>query len=324
MTSALPGQPARLGPVSGHLENNGHTAAIVYPIGPDIVTDPLGWTQEHREGIRNGLDTVGAVLLTGLPVDLDLFSNIVEAVGGELLSYNERSTPRKEVQGNIYTSTEYPPDQSIPMHNESSYSNHWPEKLFFLCHTPAESGGATPIADSRAVLRELDPEVRKHFADGVAYTRTFRDGLGLSWQEAFQTESPDAVDAYCGEQGQEATWTDGGLKTRHRQPSWRTEPSTGEDVWFNQANLFHVSSLDDEVREALTAVYEDGDLPRNAYFGDGEPISDKDIAEINAVYAKVSLAMPWQAGSVLIINNMLMAHGREPFTGSRRVLVAMS
>ena len=173
-------------------------------------------------------------------------------------------------------------------------------------------------------MRELDPEVRERFAKGVVYTRTFRDGLGLSWQEAFQTDSRERVERYCREQGQEAVWSEAGLRTRHRQPAWRTEPATGEEVWFNQANLFHVSALDEEVREALTAVYEDDELPRNAYFGDDEAISEEDIAEVNAVYAKVSLAMPWQAGSVLMVNNMLTAHGREPFTGARRVLVAMS
>ena len=322
MTPELPNDLSRLGSVTGHLEDNGHTAAVVYPVGPDIL-DHRRWLVEHQERIAACLRTYGALFLTGLPVDLELFAAVVRTIGGEPLAYNERSTPRTAIGGNIYTSTEYPPDQAIPMHNENSYSDHWPSKLFFLCHTSAESGGATPIADSRAVFQLVGPEVRNRFSQGVRYTRTFREGLGLRWQEAFQTESRAQVEQYCRDHGQEFTWTGDGLRTCHWQPAWRKEPSTGEDVWFNQANLFHVSALDEEIREAL-ADYAEEDLPRNAYFGNGATIHRNDLAAVSAAYAKASLTMPWRPGSILVINNMLTAHGREAFTGRRRVLVAMT
>jgi alpha-ketoglutarate-dependent taurine dioxygenase len=323
MTAALPADLATLGPVTGEPVTNGHTTAIVYPAG-SLPAGHLGWIAAHRERIQDCLRSYGAVVLTGLPPDLGLFSDVVRTVGGEPLTYSERSTPRSEVEPNIYTSTEYPPDQPIPMHNENSYSDRWPDTLFFVCRTPAESGGATPIADSRAVLGLLPPEVRERFARGVRYTRTFREGFGLSWQETFQTESRAEVEQYCREHGQQFTWTEDGLRTGHRRPAWRTEPATGEEVWFNQANLFHVSALDEEVQEALLAVYAAEDLPRNAYFGDGEEIHPDDIAAVDAAYATASLALPWQAGNILIINNMLVAHGREAFTGGRQILVAMT
>jgi hypothetical protein len=34
--------------------------------------------------------------------------------------------------------------------------------------------------------------------------------------------------------------------------------------------------------------------------------------------------VPWRRGDLLLIDNMLTAHGRRPCTGDRRVLVAMS
>ncbi|MUN39344.1 TauD/TfdA family dioxygenase [Actinomadura litoris] len=324
MTTELPTDLARLGEVTGHLEGNAHTRAAVYALG-GRVADHQGWIAEHGDRVRACLRTYGAVLLTGLPVDLALFAAAVRSVGGEPLGYNERSTPRTEVEANIYTSTEYPPDQVIPMHNENSYSDRWPDTLFFLCRTAAETGGATPIADSRAVLRLVPPDVRDRFASGVAYTRTFREGFGLSWQETFQTDRREEVERYCREHGQTFTWTgDGGLRTSHRRPAWRTEPVTGAEVWFNQANLFHVSALDEEVQEALLAVYAEEDLPRNAYFGDGQPIKPDDIAAVDAAYAEASLALPWSEGSMLIVNNMLAAHGRESYTGDRSILVAMA
>lgn len=302
----------------GHVEGNEHTRLAVYRAGD------LDWVRANTEPLRDRLRDHGAILLRGLPVDLDLFHEVVQEIGGDLLSYTERSTPRSAVSGNIYTSTEYPASESIPMHNENSYSASWPGRLFFLCDTAADTGGATPIADSRAMLRLLPADLTERFAGGVTYARAFREGLGLTWQEAFQTDDPKAVEAYCARNGQRVEWTDEGLRTRHHRPSVAVEPHTGAEVWFNQANLFHVSSLGTEVSEALLELYPEADLPRNAYLGDGAPIPAEDLATIRAVYDEVSYTFPWQPGDIMVINNMLMAHGREPFTGTRRILVAMT
>lgn len=302
----------------GQVEGNEHTRLAVYQAGD------LDWVRANLEPLRTRLRDHGAILLRGLPVDLDVFHQVVQEIGGDLLTYTERSTPRSTVSGNIYTSTEYPPEESIPMHNESSYSANWPGRLFFLCDTAADTGGATPIADSRAMFRLLPADLKERFADGVTYARAFREGLGLTWQEAFQTDDPRVVEKYCARNGQTVEWTDDGLRTRHHRPSYLVEPHTGDQVWFNQANLFHVSSLGEEVSEALLELYPEADLPRNAYLGEGSPIPAADLATIRAVYDEVSYAFPWQPGDVMVINNMLMAHGREPFTGRRRILVAMT
>jgi len=315
--------PTMLDGIAGEQRGNGHTSVTLYDLAAAGV-DPMDWISKHREALRATLRTRGAVLVRALPVEVAAFHEAVTMIGGDLLGYTERSTPRSAVAGNIYTSTEYPPDQAIPMHNENSYSDRWPGTLFFFCQTAPSSGGATPVADSRAVLRLMPDDLRERFADGVVYTRTLREGLGLSWQEAFQTEDEAEVAAYCAEHGMSLEWTEDGLRTRQHRPAWRREPYTGEQVWFNQANLFHVDSLEPEVRTALLAIYEEADLPRNAYLADGRRIPGGDLAAVTRVYDEVSFAVPWQAGDVLMVNNMLMAHGRQPFTGNRRILVAMT
>ncbi|MEV6878524.1 TauD/TfdA family dioxygenase [Amycolatopsis sp. NPDC051128] len=136
--------------------------------------------------------------------------------------------------------------------------------------------------------------------------------------------TPTVVEDYCARNGQTFEWTEEGLRTRHVRPSFVDEPHTGATVWFNQANLFHVSSLGEEVSEVLLELYPEADLPRNAYFADGSPIPVADLDKIREVYDEVSYAFPWQDGDIMVINNMLMAHGREPFTGKRRILVAMT
>lgn len=302
-------------------EGNDWTTALVF--APDGGASP-SWVRANASQLRQQLRTYGAIVLRRVPGGIDGFNEVVSVLGGPQLAYTERSTPRSAVKGNIYTSTEYPASQEIPMHNENSYSDSWPGYLYFFCETAPESGGGTPIADSHQVLQNLPTSVRDRFAGGVIYTREYREGLGLTWQEAFQTSDRDQVERYCLEHGMKATWRDDELRTEAQRPSTLTSDSSGQEVWFNQANLFHPATLDDDVREALVEMYGENGLPRQVYYGDGSPIPDVDIKVITDAYRQTSLVLPWEEGSVLIIDNTRMAHGRQPFTGDRRILVAMT
>lgn len=312
--------PPPCGGVPARIRRNDRTSALMYEV-PDR---PVDWVRANAGSLRADLREHGLLRLHGFPPDIEVFDEVVAAVGGTALEYTERSTPRRRVRGNIYTSTEYPPDQAIPLHNENAYSTHWPATLFFFCRTAPATGGATPVADSRAVHELIPEDVRDRFRDGVVYTRTFRDGLGLTWQEAFQTGDRARVEEYCVSHGQEFAWDGDVLHTRHLRPAVHHEPRTGAPVWFNQAHLFHVSSLGPEIREAVLTVYAEADLPRNAYHADGSPIRDADLDLIRAAYAEAALSLPWQPGDLMIVDNLLMAHGREPYTGDRRILVAMT
>ncbi|MGI5163183.1 TauD/TfdA family dioxygenase [Spirillospora sp. CA-253888] len=308
---------------AARVRENAHTAAIEYSLA-GRVPDPVAWARRYADALRGEVRDHGLVLLRGLPVEIEAFDAVVAAIGGTALEYTERSTPRSRVSGNIYTSTEYPPDQEIPLHNESSYADAWPETVFFFCQTAPATGGATPVADSRAVHRLIPGPVRDGLASGVRYTRTFRDGMGLGWREAFQTSDRRRVEDHCRAHGQEFAWDGDVLRTAHVRPAVQRDPRTGADLWFNQAHLFHVSALDPEIREALRTVYAEEDLPRNAYRADGSPIPDGDLDRVRAAYAEAALALPWEPGTIMIVNNLLMAHGRRPYTGDRRILVAMT
>ncbi|MEH0589603.1 TauD/TfdA family dioxygenase [Streptomyces sp. B21-106] len=187
--------------------------------------------------------------------------------------YDNRSTPRRRVDGNVFTSTEYPADQTIPQHNEMSYTDSWPATLFLTCVVPAATGGETPIADSARVHARLPQATRERFErHGVMYVRNFGHGMDLSWQEAFQTEDRAQVDAYCAQHGIQAEWLGGErLRTRHVVQATVEARATGERVWFNQANLFHVSSLPEHVERELRESFAEDELPRNALHGDGTP-----------------------------------------------------
>jgi alpha-ketoglutarate-dependent taurine dioxygenase len=285
------------------------------------------WTAANRQWVRDLLLRHGGLLFRGFgPAGPEDLERAVRAFSGDLLPYTYRSTPRSQVSGEVYTSTEYPASQSIPMHNEMSYTRTWPLKIWFLCVQPAEAGGETPIANSRQVYQGIDPQVRERFSRlGVLYTRNFGQGLDLSWQSVFQTEDRAAVEEYCRLAGIEMEWRgEDGLRTRQVCQAVTIHPVTGEPVWFNQAHLFHVSSLEPGVREALLAEVGERDLPRNAFYGDGSPIELEVLDHIRSVYEQAAVRFPWQRGDLLMLDNVAVAHGRAPFKGARKVLVAMA
>ncbi|HEX8394957.1 MAG TPA: TauD/TfdA family dioxygenase [Longimicrobium sp.] len=305
---------------------DGYPAApvVVSPAAPGLVL--ADWAGENRPWVEHTLHRAGAILFRGFGVDdVDEFQRFMLSASGELLPYTYRSSPRTQVKGNVYTSTEYPADQHIPFHTEMSYTRSWPMKIGFLSLIVAATGGETPIADSRRVYDRIPAPVREKFERlGVMYVRNYTPWMDLPWQNVFQAETREQVDEFCRENGIDAEWVeDDHLRTRQVCQGVALHPATGEKVWMNQAHLFHVTSQDPEVVEMLL---EDGEenLPRNTYFGDGSPITAQELQAIRDAYAAEALVFPWQAGDALLLDNMLMAHARSPFTGARRVVVGMA
>ena len=287
----------------------------------------LEWAAEEAAAIEQVVQQNGALLLRGLPVHSSKqFGDVLSLLfGGELLDYAYRSTPRTELRGKVYTATEYHADQAIPQHNENAYANNWAMRIGFLCLLPSEQGGATPIGDSRRVYQMIPAGIRERFErHGVMYVRNYSD-VDLPWQEVFQTGDKAEVERYCAANGIDCEWRpDNGLRTVQVNPASAVHPVTGEKVWFNQAHLFHVSSLQPEVRSSPLAALGEDELPRNTFYGDGSPIEEEVLDQIRAVYDRTTLAFPWQQGDLLLLDNMLFTHGRQPYVGERKVLVGMA
>lgn len=289
--------------------------------------DLIAWAGSNRAWIESRLAEHGGILFRGFDLaTVERFEALVAASSSGALPYLERSSPRSQVSGAIYTSTDYPPDQEIFLHNEQSYNQIFPRKIFFFCLRAADSGGATPIADCRRVLERLDPAVVRRFAEqGYLYVRNFGDGLGLSWQAAFQTGDPARVESYCREHEIDLEWRPGGrLRTQQRRPAVARHPVKGDLIWFNHLTFFHVSTLPAAVRAGFLRDLAEEDLPNNTYYGDGAPIEPEVMASLHAAYGAERRRFAWREGDVLLLDNMRVAHGREAFRGARRVVVGMA
>jgi alpha-ketoglutarate-dependent taurine dioxygenase len=271
----------------------------------------------------------GAVLLRGLGVrDAAGFHEVVSFFGRPFEEYRGNS-PRQAVHDGVWTSTDYPAEYDISLHNELSQAAVWPARLFFCCLTSPRTGGETPVSDGRAMLAGMDPAVRARFGKhGVAYLQNLHSGYGpgRSWQDTYETDDPGKVEAYLRESDAVFAWTeDEDLRIRQVRPATRRHPVTGEEVWFNQAEQFDVSSLPAEHAEALLALASSRDeLPQSAAFGDGSSIPAQDLEHVREVARRGECSFRWRPGDILAIDNMLVMHGRHAYTGSRKILVAMT
>ncbi|MFJ5034441.1 TauD/TfdA family dioxygenase [Streptomyces sp. NPDC088560] len=290
--------------------------------GADLIT----WVSGAQDEVRAGLLHRGALLFRGWSVpSVDTFEEVVRAAVGEPLPYELRSSPRHAVSNNVYTSTDHPADQAIFPHNEQSYGHSWPAYIAFHCVTEPATGGATPIADLRRVTSRIEADIIEQFADGYQLVRHFHEGFGLSWQTAFGCRTTEELEEVCQQHDIRCEWLPNRLlRTRQARPVIEPHPVTGEYLWFNHLTFFHPTTLDRRVKENLLAAFPADQLPYDTRHHDGSPIDPGIVARLRAAYEAESVSIPWRQGDILLLDNMLTAHAREPYTGERQIVVAMA
>lgn len=298
---------------------------------PILRVEPTGdapsWAAEHSEALRAVVAQHGAVLVRGLGLRHTAEVRAVfQRLTTRLMVEKEAFASRRIYSGGVYSASKWPANQQMCMHHELSYRLEFPGLMLFACLDAPTRGGATVLADSQAVLDALPAELTERFErEGWLLTRNYNDEIGASLAEAFGTEDRRAIESYCRGNAIEFEWGPGrGLRTTQRRSAVVRHPVTGRRCWFNQIAFLNEWTMAPEVREYLVDVYGADALPFNTSFGDGGPVREDVVQLINRVYEDNTAREPWQAGDLMLVDNVRTAHGRDSFEGPREVLVAMA
>jgi alpha-ketoglutarate-dependent taurine dioxygenase len=286
------------------------------------------------------------------PEDFEKLALLLDA---KLFDQYRGTAPRNARTRYVYSSTELASHLPIPQHLEMSFLPQAPRKLFFYCQTPPDQHGETPIADFRAVYRDLDPVIREAFEQkGIRHIRNYnapgqKFDLDLSklktWDKVYGTMDPVEVCKKCRSEGQEFELRkDHSLKLINQGAAVREHPLSGEKVWFNHAQVFHpegpvleaerIADRQGGIRQRslsfflrnfhrLTSpFFKDEERGTQVTFGDGSTVPVAYIRHIQETIWKNMVFFPWRKGDMLMVDNFAVAHGRMPFKGQREILVA--
>ncbi len=290
--------------------------------------DAARWAAEHREALRTFVAEQGSILVRGLGLRDAAAAEAVFRQLGDLLTETEAFASRGRYAQGVYTASKWPPNQQMCMHHELSYAHEVPSLMLFACLVAPAVGGATPLADGAAVFDALPRDLVERFerqGGGWLLIRNYNDDIGATVADVFGTDDRGTVERYCRANAIDFEWRDGGgLRTRQRRNAVVTHPHTGRRCWFNQIAFLSEWTMAPDLREYLVEVYGADRLPFNTAFGNGDPIGADVVQVINETYEAHTVGESWQAGDLLVVDNIRTAHGREPFEGPREIVVALA
>jgi len=277
----------------------------------------VGLERVDRDAVRSVVAEQGAMRIRGLELRDAAEAEAVFRQLGTLMTETEAFAPRTRYAPGVYSATKWPPNQPMCVHHELSYAYEVPSLMLFACLVTPAVGGATLLADGAAVLDALPRDLVERFErQGWLLVRNYNDDIGASIADVFGTNDRGAVERYCRANGIDFT--------RQRRNAVVRHPRTGRRCWFNQIAFLNEWTLAPDVREYLVDVYGPDAQPFNTRFGNGDPIGPDIVHVINETYEAHSVREPWQAGDLLVVDNIRTAHGREPFEGPREIVVAMA
>jgi alpha-ketoglutarate-dependent taurine dioxygenase len=279
----------------------------------------------------------GTLLFRNLPIqNAEDFSKFAHAFGYKPHEIIGIVVDRPLLAPNVAPANEAPKEVLIYNHNESPQVPHAPEYIFFYGHRAPMKGGESPISSSLELFNRAQQEIpgfiaelaEKGIQSRVTYQveRQFQGGSTL--REAFGKEIQDGDDEETKRKKIEAQiarygrgkhttweWSADGLVLTHRLPVIRTQRGTNLPTLFTGlAAYWKRTQTDTEARKKVT----------QQLFGDGTPIPDKYLEHLAKITDEIRVLHHWQEGDVLVYDNTIAQHGREPWEGEQSDRVVMA
>lgn len=334
------------------------TPLLVTPGQAGTVPELATWLHGNGDWVAAQLKQHGALLFRGFGVgNADDFEAVARAVDPDLKNDYLGTSPRDAVKpgGYVFSASELPGFYPIPEHCEMTFTKHPPRRIFFSCLIePQDGSGETPLVDFRKVWRDLDPAVRERFAkrririirNYSGPNQTGKDLFQLKrWAEMFGTTDKATVEAVAAREGFQVLWkSNDRLALISEHDATRPHPETGEPVWFNHAQVFHLSAAPGEfrriakLRPSLRHIglwlfssalvrwkrlrLKAEDQAMHVTWADGSEIPDADIDAVRDAIWKNMAIVSWKKGDVVAVDNRSTGHGRLPYRGPRQVVVS--
>lgn len=288
----------------------------------------LARLSEDRAGLYRELWRSGAVIFRGFSIDsIDKFSAIAHTLVGSPMRYTGGDAPRQMMGDGIYNSSDLPGTRAISPHNEKAYSAVYPDLIMFNCLTAAIAGGATSLVDGRRLLRRLSRHTVELYTNNrVTYIQNLKNEAGptKTWRQTFETEDPYKVTSILTKLGAEFHWNpNNDLFVAETVPAVISHPVTQERVFFSPSHRWHVSNAGREAWRTAVASGTEFGLYHACRFEDGTPLDVDALDEIREVIRRESITVMLEPGDVIVLDNVLMLHGRLPYEGNRLLLTAM-
>jgi alpha-ketoglutarate-dependent taurine dioxygenase len=313
---------------------------FIEPVGGEIATDVsafVHWVGARREILDRLIVQHGGVVLRGFPLRK---TADFEALVGQFTAYSAGyvggSTPRRALGHNVLESTNIASDLRLGVHSEMAYMRDFPARIAFFALQVAPRGGETIIADFRRLSKLIPGPLRdKLQVRGIRNVRNYGPAAeheptdidnpdNRPWNHSFYTDSPSEVDRLARGLGMTTLWhADGSLTVINQIEAFTTHPVTGQSLYRNNIHTGGRLNYTGKHAEAARALVASQRMPTGTVLGDGSSLDAEEGALLSHLIDEVTISWPWLNGDTMILDNLQVAHGRNPYEGARETQVAL-
>lgn len=314
----------------------------------DAVISTIKSLQAQDGLLTKKLAVHGTLLFRGLPINSAAdFSAFAHAFGYSPHEIIGIVVDRPLLAPNVAPANEAPKEVLIYNHNESPQVPHAPEYIFFYSHRAPEVGGETPISSSLELFHRAQQHIpefiselsQKGILSRVTYKATAQYEGGSTLTQAFGKEILPTDDAPTRRakieqqilrynRGKHTTWewadADQTLTLTHHLPAIRTQPHTNLPTLFTGLAAYYRNFIAKNPDASSSAAYPKARNITTQLFGDGTPIPERYLKVLAEITDEIRVLHKWQKGDVLVYDNVIAQHGRQPWGGEQgdRVVLA--
>ncbi|XZF15891.1 TauD/TfdA family dioxygenase [Chitinophagaceae bacterium MMS25-I14] len=297
---------------------------------PGYSSDPM---ELDLNEVADLFKTHRTLYFKGWDFDVEKFRAFSGRLSGNFSSYEGGGFRFKELDREfvspdktIMTTTGHTQGFSIPLHGEMHYIGTPPPLIWFYCKTPGGNTGQTTICDGYELANRLSDNVKKFFnGRQIKYSRFLGDG---SWQSSFLTDDPEKAMEICRQQKVSYQY-DAEKKEMitdfHVSPFTERGYVSGSKFINNLLNIVSVEWAFESgwVKENFSSDF-GARCPMIVRMDDGSRIPGDILDEIRECAEACTINVEWEAGEVLMIDNLSVMHGRrESRNPAREIFVRM-